>query len=959
MKSGAQLVTLILLLLIMSTFIVSAVGDVAYIYNKKFKIDKNIVDLFNKSGLQVDLIRESAIPRDLSGYKFLFVGDENFRTNGKIPVNKFPSVVINYYHGDVWGFSDNEGVSELAANHPLSVVQNNRMIQVYTSHREHRRNVALPYYFIDKTNKLASLNTIATTEVTSSGKKFGDVIAYINESTRLLNGKTQEGRLCFYGIVKSDFWTPAARKMFEECAAFVAGACQKDDDCPLPIDSPLFCKDGDVYKTQTTNTCINPGKLNAQCDASTQEVFVEDCQFGCENGACLAGNHDVALITFAHAVNNIKIEEEDGTEISGNELRCNNKYKVSITVENQGDFIEDVTFQGSLGSLTINHLPVNNFAPQDKKLRTRTLDLDLSEGNYLLSVEAILTDQNDATPENNRATREISVICRPIVCSANTDCNDNNPGTFDECINPGTDTSECRNTPINCASDADCGFTGFLGQEFCAARNIAKNFQEARCNNPGTLQSSCSVTIETRVLTMCQAACANAACIPCNTNVDCNDDDSSTTDQCHNPGTPQSFCTNDPTQLPTACSANTDCGIDSVIGQPFCAEKDVKEIVRTFTCHNPGTPESSCSSTTIQRIKTVCQDQCLNGQCITVRCNSHDECNDNNPGTIDICNNPGTSQSFCTNNPADIICTSNTECGSDGFISDNICLGKDITRLFQSFVCQNPNTPQSFCSSTLEQRTTQSCTLACQNGQCLNPRCLVDNDCNDNNPKTIDECVNPATNAAECRNTPINCASDADCGTDTFVGQEFCIGSVVYKNFQDAICRDPGTIISSCLVDVSSRLVHTCINACANGVCIRCNSDTDCNDNNPQTIDTCFAAGTVISHCQSIQACTSLCSIGTKQCFGSGVQVCGDFNGDGCSEWSLPAECGFGKACSAGECFAHPITCNNLCTLGTHQCTGNALQFCGDYNGDGCSEWSLPAECGFGKACSQGKCILQ
>ncbi|MFA4953637.1 MAG: hypothetical protein WC584_05415, partial [Candidatus Pacearchaeota archaeon] len=53
-----------------------------------------------------------------------------------------------------------------------------------------------------------------------------------------------------------------------------------------------------------------------------------------------------------------------------------------------------------------------------------------------------------------------------VECTQNSQCGDNNPLTYDQCLNPGTTASSCRHTPINCASNSDCGFTGFVGNEF-------------------------------------------------------------------------------------------------------------------------------------------------------------------------------------------------------------------------------------------------------------------------------------------------------------------------------------------------------------------------------------------------------------------------------------------------------------------------------------------------------------
>jgi serine protease len=91
--------------------------------------------------------------------------------------------------------------------------------------------------------------------------------------------------------------------------------------------------------------------------------------------------------------------------------------------------------------------------------------------------------------------------------------------------------------------------------------------------------------------------------------------------------------------------------------------------------------------------------------------------------------------------------------------------------------------------------------------------CSFDTDCNDNNECTTDVCNNPGTTTAHCSNTPV---TD---GTTCMAG----------------IC---------------------CSGTCALPVC---SVDTDCNDNNACTIDTCNNAGSCAASCSytNITACVS------------------------------------------------------------------------------------------------------
>jgi len=48
--------------------------------------------------------------------------------------------------------------------------------------------------------------------------------------------------------------------------------------------------------------------------------------------------------------------------------------------------------------------------------------------------------------------------------------------------------------------------------------------------------------------------------------------------------------------------------------------------------------------------------------------------------------------------------------------------------------------------------------------------------------------------------------------------------------------------------------------------------------------------------------CVDECNEGASQCVEGGYQFCGDFNNDGCVEWSGAFSCGFGSECVDGGC---------------------------------------------------------
>ncbi|MFA4953634.1 MAG: hypothetical protein WC584_05400, partial [Candidatus Pacearchaeota archaeon] len=174
-------------------------------------------------------------------------------------------------------------------------------------------------------------------------------------------------------------------------------------------------------------------------------------------------------------------------------------------------------------------------------------------------------------------------------------------------------------------------------------------------------------------------------------------------------------------------------------------------------------------------------------------------------------------------------------------------------RNFVTYTCSNAGTTQSSCSNSQSTRLVESCNYGCSNGVCNNPNivCSSDSQCNDNNPLTYDQCINPGTAASSCRNTEVNCASDLDCGFTGFLGENYCSINLVVKNYQTSICSNAGTLNSYCSLTLNQRTINECQYSCSNGACIRCDSDSNCDDNNSNTFDRCINPRTRESYCRN------------------------------------------------------------------------------------------------------------
>jgi hypothetical protein len=409
-----------------------------------------------------------------------------------------------------------------------------------------------------------------------------------------------------------------------------------------------------------------------------------------------------------------------------------------------------------------------------------------------------------------------------------------------------------------------------------------------------------------------------------------------------------------------ACSFDSDCGNNTYIGNPFCSANNVTQDYKIFTCTSPGKTNSSCTYTTEPRIIVSCPYQCSNATCISppqnITCYSNSDCNDNNSSTTDTCNNPGTTSSYCTHTPItppqNITCYSNADCGIDGFIDQPFCIGNSIVQEFQAFVCNNPGTTSSACLVSVSLIPVQDCPFSCSNATCINPptiSCYSNSECGDGNPLTFDQCNNPGTSSSYCSYIPIACASNADCGFTGFIGTEFCTLNDIFKNFQTAVCNSPSTLSASCSVSIAPQFLNSCQFACTQGICIPCNENSDCNDNNANTQDTCNNPGTTSSYCTH----TPITPPPVIACYSN--SDCNDNNANTQDTCNNPGT-------TSSYCTHTPITpppsCTNDCSIGQRICAGaSGYKICGNFDSDSCLDWSLINQCGIGQTCTgAGNC---
>ena len=111
------------------------------------------------------------------------------------------------------------------------------------------------------------------------------------------------------------------------------------------------------------------------------------------------------------------------------------------------------------------------------------------------------------------------------------------------------------------------------------------------------------------------------------------------------------------------CSTNSQCGTNGFTGGPYCQGNGVYRNYTSYTCNNPGTTSSSCTSQTTAQLQNTCSanQTCSNGTCVDqqAQCTSHasQRCVGNSIYWFDSCGNQQELSQACTANQT---CSNNT-----------------------------------------------------------------------------------------------------------------------------------------------------------------------------------------------------------------------------------------------------------------------------------------------------------
>ena len=305
--------------------------------------------------------------------------------------------------------------------------------------------------------------------------------------------------------------------------------CTTNTDCGADaLTGNLFCQSDDVYQNYKIYNCSNAGKTSSSCSSSISAQLIQDCNFGCSSGICIVPN----CSTNADCNDNNSYTEDICKNPNTPQSFCENNPIVCLTNIDCG----------------INSLIGNLFCSID----------NLSVLQLFQSWTCLFPGTAQSSCSSSTSS-QIQQTCSDI------------------CVN-----GICQN--IECYNYAGCGTNSLTGNLFCQSDEVYQNYQTNICNLPGTILSSCSSSTAPQLIQDCADTCVAGICvdIECSTNADCDDNNSSTADICHNPAAPQSYCSNELIPECTAGQTRT-CGTDIGVCQ-----------IGLQTCNNQGFWNSQC-----------------------------------------------------------------------------------------------------------------------------------------------------------------------------------------------------------------------------------------------------------------------------------------------------------------------------------------------------------------------------
>jgi hypothetical protein len=335
------------------------------------------------------------------------------------------------------------------------------------------------------------------------------------------------------------------------------------------------------------------------------------------------------------------------------------------------------------------------------------------------------------------------------------------------------------------------------------------------------------------------------------------------------------------------CSQDSDCGTDSLVGEPYCVEGNLYQLEGIYTCHNPGTLDAYCDYDE-DPIIDLCDYGCAEGDCLPEpECFDDDDCSEDYTGEAYCydgdayhnvytytCENPGLQNAFCDEDITqekdeecayqciggrctDDSCDDDSECGINGYTGNKYCVDGDLFQDYRTYECKEPDTgictvdSVNYCYHEDEPDKLEECAFGCEEGACIET-CEIDEDCNDeifcNGEETCvegyceagespdcddeNECTNDycSSETDSCVNNPAEygteCGESRDCQENTCENRYLLIFPADLHDF----CDGEGVCLEYSCESTGSECNTQCGATCESSEDCQCIGETGCYD---------------------------------------------------------------------------------------------------------------------------------
>lgn len=238
------------LFIIFSLNLCSAAADIAYVLKNPLLPDSTVISVIENSGYSYELIDDNLIPlTDFSDYSMILLMDGAILNYDILPIKQTNALVANTYYIQYFGFAKSYG-SYISSSYNYGKVNERNIItkELNETLKLYTEKSKTNYYLTPQYSGGFS-NVVSTTD----SKKF-PIIATIEPGNALYGGGISLGRMSFFGITESRYWTEESKELFANTLTWVIGGGDFDED---GFTSDVDCDDKDAEKWQYLSAYID------------------------------------------------------------------------------------------------------------------------------------------------------------------------------------------------------------------------------------------------------------------------------------------------------------------------------------------------------------------------------------------------------------------------------------------------------------------------------------------------------------------------------------------------------------------------------------------------------------------------------------------------------------------------------------------------------------------------------